>query len=286
MKKLSIYPLSCFIISKTMNLLQKNIYSDEKIYKKFKNFYLKNYEIDENYISFMIIVDNIGMIKKGKYIYKTNIFDIFLEVFDNKIELGFMNYDFDCLKNELKGQTNKTKEDLKSIMKNLQIRQITQIKELNHNNLEEAKNLRNRTFNYIKKIEQDTLDASLDRKNYIKCYKNNEINFMKYYVLENNDNKIIGLTGIYNEIEDEDDMCWIGWFCIDNNYRNLGLGKKLLDFSINKAKELNNKFLHLYTYDSKEFEAAINIYKKYGFVQYKPDFKTSKKDLYFKLELL
>ncbi|MEA3228851.1 MAG: GNAT family N-acetyltransferase, partial [Campylobacterota bacterium] len=81
------------------------------------------------------------------------------------------------------------------------------------------------------------------------------------------------------------DNCWLGWFCVDEEFRGQGLGKKLLDFSMLKAKELNKKSLQLYTYQSPEFEAAINMYRKYNFTQYTPSRECRKKDLYFQIFL-
>ncbi|RLA84627.1 MAG: hypothetical protein DRG78_00990 [Epsilonproteobacteria bacterium] len=162
------------------------------------------------------------------------------------------------------------------INKNITITSLTK------HTLESATSLRDKTFSHLKKHEKETLKASLDKSNYKKCFKQNELVDIEYFVMIDNDLEVvIGLTGIYTEITDTKDMCWLGWFCIDEGYRGQGLSKKLLDFSIEKARELNKSCLHLYTYDSKDYIPAIKLYEQYDFVVY----DTDKKDIYYKLDL-
>jgi len=154
------------------------------------------------------------------------------------------------------------------------------IEKLSHSNLNDAIKLRDSVFKYLKKCEKVLLEASLDSKKYQKCLDQEEIIFLEYFVMKDK-NKVVGLTGIYVEKNDKEDECWLGWFCVDKTYRNQGLGQKLLDFSIKRVKELNKKTLKLYTYDSKEFQAAMKLYEKNNFIQY----KKSKKDIFYKLRL-
>ncbi|WP_461615474.1 GNAT family N-acetyltransferase [Clostridium sp. Marseille-QA1073] len=66
---------------------------------------------------------------------------------------------------------------------------------------------------------------------------------------------------------------------VDKNYRNLGVGKKLLDGLIKHALESNTKKIIVET--TKDWESAVNFYKKYGFkfLHYKDD------DIYFYLDI-
>lgn len=66
---------------------------------------------------------------------------------------------------------------------------------------------------------------------------------------------------------------------VDKNYRNLGIGKKLLDGLIKHALESNTKKIIVET--TKHWESAVNFYKKYGFkfLRYKDD------DIYFYLDI-
>lgn len=66
---------------------------------------------------------------------------------------------------------------------------------------------------------------------------------------------------------------------VDKNYRNLGIGKKLLDKLIEHALKNNTKKILVET--TKDWESAVNFYKKYGFkfLHYKDD------DIYFYLDI-
>ena len=154
---------------------------------------------------------------------------------------------------------------------------------LSKTTLDEATNLRDRVFTYIDDIEKLTFIASLNRAEYQQIYRENEIETMQYWVArDKTELKVIGFTGIYTEPKDNEDSCWLGWFCIDPKYRGIGFGKELLEFSIDRAKELSKKYLHLYTYDSKEYQPAINLYKQYGFEIYKSGREESNREIYMK----
>jgi len=156
------------------------------------------------------------------------------------------------------------------------------IKSLTADTLNNAIILRDKVFSDLKNYEKETLQASLDKSTYEECWKKNELTSIQYFImLDTTKDKVMGLTGIYNEEEDSDDMCWLGWFCIAKEYRGQGLSKKLLDFSIDMAKQLNKKYLHLYTYDSREYIPAMKLYEKYDFTIYDRD----EKDIYYKLNL-
>ena len=156
------------------------------------------------------------------------------------------------------------------------------IKPLTTDTLNNAIILRDKVFSDLKNYEKETLQASLDRSNYQGCWKKNELTSIQYFImLDTTKDKVMGLTGIYSEVGDSDDMCWLGWFCIDKEYRGQGLSKKLLDFSIERAKQLNKKYLHLYTYDSREYIPAMKLYEKYHFTIY----NKVKKDIYYKKEI-
>jgi len=154
--------------------------------------------------------------------------------------------------------------------------------------LKAAENLRDKVFkNDIEEIEKNLLLASLDPIKYKKVYEENEVLSLSYWVAKDKISKqVIGLTGIYTEVEDDDGDCWLGWFCIDDRYRGKGFGKKLLEFSIQQAQKMEKKYLHVYTYNIKKYKKAINIYKEHDFVGYNVVNTKYKLDLYFKKELV
>jgi len=160
------------------------------------------------------------------------------------------------------------------------------IEPLSYFTLTEAENLRDSIFKDIDRDEKQLLKASLFPKGNKDIFQSNDIKTAYYWVVrENISAKIIGLTGIYTEVEDDNEDCWLGWFCIDDRYREKGFGKKLLAFSIEMVQKMDKKVLHIYTYDIKKHSRAIEMYKKYGFVEYQVKDTKYKKDLYFKKEI-
>ena len=141
------------------------------------------------------------------------------------------------------------------------------IEKLSKSNLKSALQLRNRIFQDLPQCYKETLEASLDINNekYKNCLSKNQILYIEYFVIiEPETRQTIGLTGLY--VENNDNECWLGCFCVDVNYRNNGLGQKLLDFSINRAKQLKKKILKLYIYNSEEYKSAVKLYEKNCFV--------------------
>ncbi len=158
------------------------------------------------------------------------------------------------------------------------------IESLSNSNLTAALKLRNEIFKGLSKCEKETLEMSLDINNekYKDCLSQNQISYLEYFVMiESKTKQVIGLTGVYIENNHNNNECWLGWFCIDENYRKNSLGQKLLDFSINRAKELKKKVLKLYTYNSEEYKPAMKLYEKNCFVETKRE----KQDIYYQLEL-
>ena len=70
----------------------------------------------------------------------------------------------------------------------------------------------------------------------------------------------IGVTGIY-EIPEYPDTVWLSWFGIKTEYRKLGYGKQIFDYTIEKAKNLNRKYLRLYSFEIWNNEAQ-EFYKR------------------------
>lgn len=74
------------------------------------------------------------------------------------------------------------------------------------------------------------------------------------------ENEPIGVTGIY-EIPEYSDTVWLSWFGLKKEYRKLGYGKQIFDYTIKIAKTLNRKYLRLYTFEIWNDEAQ-EFYKK------------------------
>lgn len=70
----------------------------------------------------------------------------------------------------------------------------------------------------------------------------------------------VGVTGVY-EIPEYSDTVWLSWFGIKKEYRKLGYGKQILDYTIGMVKAMNKKYLRLYTFEIWNSEAQV-FYKR------------------------
>lgn len=138
------------------------------------------------------------------------------------------------------------------------------IKPLSFNRLEESNTLRNRVFKYLSLEEKQTLNASLDPQNHSSILAKLALMSLEYWVAIY-ENKVVGLIGLYEETSDHEDSIWLGWYCVDEKYRGLTIGKKLISFAIEEAKKKNKYFLKLYTTLHDEYAVARDLYEKLGF---------------------
>ena len=157
------------------------------------------------------------------------------------------------------------------------------IEPLSPKSLDETEKLRDKIFDDLSDDEKKILKASLDSKQNLNVYLVNGIKSASYWIVRDSKTlKIIGLTGLYEELEDDENGCWLGWFCIDEKYRGKKYGIELLNFSIEKAKEMGKKVLNIYSYNVKKHHSAICMYKNNGFIEYEVKNTKYKRDLYFK----
>lgn len=89
--------------------------------------------------------------------------------------------------------------------------------------------------------------------------------FVDYWVLLNDKEEIIGVTGMYRLKEDEGDVVWLGWYCVRADQRGKGLGKELLEWTIEKAKERGFRKMKLYTSTDPNEAVAQTLYEKMDF---------------------
>jgi GNAT superfamily N-acetyltransferase len=74
---------------------------------------------------------------------------------------------------------------------------------------------------------------------------------------------------LYNRKEYPEDEVWLGWFCADPTIRGQGIGRRTLEWSINKAREMGYKKLKLYTSTDPAEAAAQGLYESVGLKIYK-----------------
>jgi len=76
---------------------------------------------------------------------------------------------------------------------------------------------------------------------------------------------ILALTGLYSRASDAQEAVWLGWFCVAPERRGAGIGSRMLDFSIERARETGKRFFRLYTSEAPTEAAAQYLYEKKGF---------------------
>ena len=114
------------------------------------------------------------------------------------------------------------------------------------------------------KIQNEIFPKEDARQNFIEQINNDPYRKEMDYCIVYLGDIPIGITGIYSYKEYPNDA-WLGWFGILNDYRKKGYGSRVLDMTINNAKEKGYKTFRIYT-----DEYAIDAHKLYeskGFVK-------------------
>ena len=142
------------------------------------------------------------------------------------------------------------------------------IQELNGDLIPKAKKLVDSIFPHQSFDERISFFVYKHRANPLvrlatKLYGGMEV-FKKWVAIDENGD-ICGTTGVYSERRDSHEALWLSWFCVAPNKRGMGIGKQLIEFSIDVARNHGVKYLRLYTSDDPiEMDAQI-LYEKYDF---------------------
>lgn len=110
----------------------------------------------------------------------------------------------------------------------------------------------------------EELPASLNPEAHRQFLDKTQMTFLQYWTAVDG-RRVAGSVGLYCYKDDEHEADWLGWYCVDERYRQNGLGTKLLLFAINKAKERGKDYLRLYTTDDEDELDAHRLFEKYGF---------------------
>ncbi len=113
--------------------------------------------------------------------------------------------------------------------------------------------------------------------------KDNMPGYWEVYLVKQNDNKIVGISGLYSLNSDKNDEFWLGWFGVLKKYRNKGIGGCVLDKTFKIASDNGTKELFVFTWNDNK---AIELFEKKGFkdIGTANDFKDfQKKREYFNL---
>jgi len=135
--------------------------------------------------------------------------------------------------------------------------------EITKENLDEAIQVQHAIF--PKEDGSFNLLASTDKELMKKFYVGRSREYLTFWLCKNEDGKVVGITGIYAyEIYPED--AWCGWYGILPEFQGQGYGKKLLLWTMDKAKELGYKNFRLYT-DLIDNATAVSLYRKLGMIE-------------------
>ena len=85
--------------------------------------------------------------------------------------------------------------------------------------------------------------------------------FCEYFLVEIN-NEPCGITGWY-DFDNKNVDAFMGWFGVLPEYRNRGIGKKILDFTINRVAERNFNYFRVYTDEKVNYE-SVCLYERAG----------------------
>ena len=109
-----------------------------------------------------------------------------------------------------------------------------------------------------------SLSLDDDEKSWYGITKGRELSRLTYWVLLDDDTDIVvGVTGLYT-FSDAPDEAWLGWFCIDPEARGKGFGRKLLEWTMSKAKEEGYSIFRLYTSTDPNESLAQKLYESLG----------------------
>jgi GNAT superfamily N-acetyltransferase len=162
----------------------------------------------------------------------------------------------------------------------------TQIVPVSAKNIEEALALLQKVFITFTDEEDPYLwfKLSIEPEKNQKLMLEKGVRDIRYFAVLD-DKKIIGTTGLYHLVRDPNNTVWLGFYCLDESYRGKGLGRKILQWTVDKAKTEGNKMMQLYTSPNPGLETAEQVYKKFGFKVTKTEEKAGEKTIYMELQL-
>ena len=143
----------------------------------------------------------------------------------------------------------------------------------------DKKDIQKLVFGVLKEysLNPDPMETDKDLNDISKSYNNNRGSF--YVILDSGEN-IIATTGIYNI---DESTCELRKMYLLKEHRGKGIGKFLLEYSIDKAKQLGYTKLILET--ASVLKEAIGLYKSYGFKEVSEGHLSSRCDQRFFIDL-
>ena len=109
------------------------------------------------------------------------------------------------------------------------------------------------------------LKASADKSHIKEVYGENFRDISNFWICKDEKGDAVGITGIYSYFEYPEDA-WCGWYGVLPKKQGQGYGKKILSWTMGKAKEMGFKNFRLYT-DLEENNVAVELYRKIGMIE-------------------
>lgn len=125
-------------------------------------------------------------------------------------------------------------------------------------------------------LQPDSGSADKDIEDIESYYKNNG----GYFGVLEIDGTIAATFGVYKR---EEHICELRKMYMPAQYRGQGLGKEILEFSLQKARDLGFTTMILET--ATPLKEAIALYQKYGFTEYQTENLVSRCDMALQLKL-
>jgi ribosomal protein S18 acetylase RimI-like enzyme len=79
------------------------------------------------------------------------------------------------------------------------------------------------------------------------------------------DERIIGVTGYCPETKETENIYWLNWFYVHQDFQHHGYGRQLLEHVIGILKNKRARKLFVYTTSDDFYEPTRDFYKKMGF---------------------
>lgn len=114
------------------------------------------------------------------------------------------------------------------------------------------------------------LRASLEATGCPRAVASGELN-AKYWVAVDKQNRVLGTTGLYEISDDAVEAGWVGWLGVGNAYRGHGVGRALVNHTIDVARAEGKDFLRLYTSNHSAEVAAQSLYDSVGLKIYRTE---------------
>ncbi|MBS3974898.1 MAG: GNAT family N-acetyltransferase [Actinobacteria bacterium] len=80
---------------------------------------------------------------------------------------------------------------------------------------------------------------------------------------------VVGTIGLFRHRFDADEAFWLTYFCVAPEARGAGVGSRLLDRAIERARQDGADYLRLYTSDASDEADAQRLYESRGLHVYK-----------------